>query len=143
MKTVRTITLLLFGFAFCLLMACSKKEKEAPDTREQFLGAWKGKMNAKLPLLDTAKNVTMTVSKTANSSNKLNFTADQGLTFTATADGNNFTIDERTAKINYLGNDFPLALNGSGTVNGKTMTGSGTATYLTYSGPWSMNLTKQ
>ncbi|PGH39929.1 MAG: hypothetical protein CRN43_06090 [Candidatus Nephrothrix sp. EaCA] len=153
MKNVKIIALLLFSLAFCLLMACDKKEKEAPDVRGQFLGAWKGSVSAESGVSGAGKlpdvPIAMAVTKTANTSNKLTFTPDDayGAIMTAVVDGNAFTFDENTRSEDFKGKTRSVTTNGSGTINGNTMTISGTtrneAPFATTESAWSMNLTKQ
>src|SRR6218665_372669 len=158
MKTVKEITLLLFSFAFCLLMACSKKEKEAPDTREQFLGTWKGVATIKVEAIGSTQekndSVTIVVTKKANTSDKLTLASApaKGTSIgsldnaTATVNGNALTLDEVKKNADIYNQTIAITMNGTGAVNGNTMTLSGTMKYqilTTISSPWSMNLTKQ
>src|SRR6218665_1485206 len=156
MKTVKEITLLLFSFAFCLLMACSKKEKEATDTREQFLGTWKGVATIKVEAIGSTQekndSVTIVVTKKANTSDKLTLTSAKRTSIgnldnaTATVNGNALTLDEVKKNADIYNQTIAITMNGTGTVNGNTMTLSGTMKYqilTTISSPWSMNLTKQ
>src|SRR6218665_3577906 len=132
MKTVKEITLLLFSFAFCLLMACSKKEKEAPDTREQFLGTWK--VEAIGSTQEKNDSVTIVVTKKANTSDKLTLASApaKGTSIgsldnaTATVNGNALTLDEVKKNADIYNQTIAITMNGTGAVNGNTMTLSGT-----------------
>lgn len=132
----------LFFFILIGLNSCSKSET---DSRDNFLGTWKGTRNIKFPTLgiDDTESATQTITKSASSSNQISI--DGTL---ATVNGNTYTFATFSESFDdaTLGT-VTATFEGNGVLSGTSVAESGTVKMVilgvTYNGTWSSSLTKQ
>lgn len=144
---MKPLTLLALGAFFIIFSACQQKTEDT-DAREQYLGTWTGTVTIIVPSqsinrTDVDKEV---VTKTANRRNKITLTSQPDTTgyITTTVNGSSITFDP-VAVEDGIENGIR---GGTGTINGKTLTASGTLKYLSregtpHDGTWSATWSKE
>lgn len=133
--------IVVLGFLF---VSCSKDET---DDRDQFVGTWKGTQTLSIPSLyyNETYSGTLIITKSSGDDSKILINSD-GEVMSATVSGKSY-IYEEYSYTDYSGSSpITITQRGSGTINGNTITESGTLTFFidgeTYPGTWSTTLTK-
>jgi hypothetical protein len=140
----------LFLSAFLLVSLITSCKKDTTDVRDKFLGTWTGTINLIIPALSTnsGKVEIMTITAgTANASQIIFTQTGSTVVPTGNVSGSMYTYDEYTSTAISNGVTITSKFDGTGTLNGNTITESGTIVYTigttAYPGTWSSSLTKQ
>ncbi len=132
-----------------LISSCSKTSDSTTDPRNQFVGKWIGTKTftfTQFPTLNKTAADTATITLAAGSSTNISIESS-GYLETATVSGKDFTYNPYNLNITVLGTVYALTINGSVTISGNKLNGSGgftaTSTGGSYTGTWTNSLTKQ
>jgi hypothetical protein len=136
-------------FAVLIISSIISCKKDTTDERDKFIGTWIGIINSIVPGMgsNTSKLETLTITK-GTASNEINLTqTGSTLILTANVSSSNYTYVEYTQSATGGGITVSTTYDGTGTLNGFTITESGTLTYTIagtpYPGTWSSTLDKQ
>jgi uncharacterized protein YdeI (BOF family) len=132
-----------------LISSCSKTSDSTTDPRNQFVGKWIGTKTftfTQFPTFNKTTADTATITLAAGSSTTISIESS-GYSETATVSSNKFTYNPYNLNITTLGTVYTLTINGSVTISGNKLNGSGqfsaTSTGGSYTGTWTNSLTKQ
>lgn len=132
-----------------LISSCSKNSDSTTDPRNQYVGKWIGTKTftfTQFPILNKTAADTATITLVAGSSTNISIESS-GYAETATVSGNDFTYNPYNLNITVLGNVYTLTINGSVTISGNKLNGSGQFSAKSmggaYTGTWTNSLTKQ
>jgi len=140
----------LISIVIIVLMAGCKKDETSPpvDARDKYVGVWKGNTTLSIPALDFSETIegTQTISLSSTNSQRILITSS-GEVMYADMNGNSYVYQEYTITDAYEGETWVEQYNGTGTLNGTTLTETGTVkiSYMgeTYNGTWTCTMTKQ
>ena len=141
-------TSLLLGVILLIVVSCKKDEEV--DSRDAFIGTWKGTQREIIAELefDESSTFTQIISKDPEYSNKIRLGwpgSDEF--FSARVNGNAYTYDEITWTINQDGYTYTFVQNGGGSINGSVIKEGGTLQVNVggqqFRGTWEATLNKQ
>lgn len=128
--------------SLAVFQSCEKKEK---DPRDKYVGTWRGLYTVKLDALgvNESDSVVVTIKKDTSNVNQI-LIDDQE----AVVNGDTYTYKEISeAEIDPVLGPLIITVNGSGILNGTSITESGTIKVktagLNLTGTWSQNLKKK
>ena len=140
----------LFLSAILLVSLITSCKKDTTNVRDKFLGTWTGTINLIIPALGTngGKVEILTITAgTASASQIILTQTGSTVVPTGNVSGSTYTYDEYSSTAVSNGVTITSKFDGTGTINGNTITESGTIVYIigtaTYPGTWSSSLSKQ
>jgi len=150
---MKKIPAFLFGVLLVLMAiisSCSKSSDNTTDPRTQFLGKWAGSRSFVFPqytILNNTAADTITITSVTGSSNQISI-SNSKYTATATVSGNAYTYNQYETTATYNNVAYTFTVNGSNTISGSTLQGSGTFSVTwpptgSTTGTWTTSLTKQ
>ena len=123
-------------------------KKDSSDSRDQYVGTWKGTMTVIIPGLsiNASSDGVNTYSKSTLNSNKVIITSGTDIE-NVTVNGNSYVYDQYTVVDNSTGNTITYVINGNGTISGNTIVEIGTLTVSanggSYPGSWTSTMNRQ
>ncbi len=144
MKTKILFTALILLGLTTVFSGC-KKESTTTDPRDKFVGTYSGNLTLVIPDVSANNTSQSTFDISKNTSNSSQIYVDGKV---ANVNDNSFTYSNVTETVDdpNLGT-VVMTLTGIGTLNGSSLTESGTATFViqgtSYPGTWSRNSVKQ
>ena len=120
-----------------LIYSCSKTSDSTPDPRNQFVGKWIGTKSftfSQYPTLNKTVADTLKIALAAGSSTNISV-ENSGYSETANVSGNTFTYNPYELDIKFGSTQYTLTINGSVTISGNKLHGSGVFSALSTKGP--------
>ena len=128
--------------SLAVLQSCEEKEK---DPRDKYVGTWRGLYTVKLDALgvNESDSVTVIIEKDTTNVNQILIDNQE-----ATVNGDTYTYKEVSeSDIDPVLGPLKVTINGAGTLNGTSITESGTIKLetagLSFTGNWSQSLQKK
>ena len=120
-----------------LITSCSKNSDRTTDPRNQFVGKWIGTKSftfTQYPTLNKTVADTLKITLAAGSSTNISVESS-GYSETANVSGNTFTYNPYELDIKFGSTQYTLTINGSVTISGNKLHGSGVFSALSTKGP--------
>ena len=120
-----------------LITSCSKNSDRTTDPRNQFVGKWIGTKSftfTQYPTLNKTVADTLKIALAAGSSTNISV-ENSGYSETANVSGNTFTYNPYELDIKFGSTLYTLTINGSVTISGNKLHGSGVFSALSTKGP--------